>query len=470
MLKVLLADDEAGTLHHLMTSVPWSQLGMVVSGTASNGAEALAFIESNPVDLLITDIRMPGMDGLELCQRVREQHCDIPIILLTGYTDFEYARRGIELQVTGYCLKPIDTEQLTATLRRAVRQGYSRTSSHSDALLDLIEEGDPQEIGRSFSELGLRGNRIYVAGSFGVHNVEEAIGGQFSCKVGRHKYLYFSCRPFHVQEAAHIIAFAKKRSGIGLFPTPVTHGEIARAISDVLVLTFQYFVNGQSTLCDHLVDGPLTHELFRQLPVKGKDPVQLKAWLHELAQANCSLLFNIRTAFRFLNQVLLSPAMQDSREGCLDSFEQMAADYPCLADLLEDLSTAVNLQETQPAAAFEGPDSFLSIMNYLNTHYEQTVSLKRVSEELHLNASYISQLIKNETGLNYTQYITELRIGKAKELLVNTKLSLAEISEAVGFNDYFYFIKKFKREVGVTPGKFLQHEKGTGDMPALKRG
>ena len=82
---------------------------------------------------------------------------------------------------------------------------------------------------------------------------------------------------------------------------------------------------------------------------------------------------------------------------------------------------------------------------------------------------YISQLIKNETGLNYTQYITELRIEKAKELLTNTKLSLAEISEAVGFNDYFYFIKKFKREVGVTPGKFLQHEKGTGDMPDRER-
>lgn len=107
----------------------------------------------------------------------------------------------------------------------------------------------------------------------------------------------------------------------------------------------------------------------------------------------------------------------------------------------------------------EGSNSFLAVMNYLNTHYAQPLSLRTIAEELHLNASYISQLIKNETGLTYTQYITELRIGKAKEMLINTKLSLAEISEAVGFNDYFYFIKKFKREVGVTPGKFLQHEK-----------
>lgn len=92
--------------------------------------------------------------------------------------------------------------------------------------------------------------------------------------------------------------------------------------------------------------------------------------------------------------------MQNSGEGCFDSFEQMAADYSCLSNLLEELSAAVYTQEPRPAPPFEGPDSFLSIMSYLNTHYEQTVSLKRVSEELHLNASYISQLIKNETGLN----------------------------------------------------------------------
>lgn len=469
MLNVLLADDETRTLHHLMTGVPWFQLGMEVCCTASNGSEALAFIESHPIDILITDIRMPGMDGLELCQRVRERYHDMSIILLTGYADFEYARRGIELQVTDYCLKPIDTEQLTATLRRAVRQGYGRSSSRSDALLDLIEEGNSQEITRTFSDLGIKGDSVYIAGSIGVHNIEQAIGAQFSCKVGRHKYLYFSGHPFHTQEASHIIAFSKKRSGIGLFPTSVPYGQTARAISDVLVMTYQYFINGTSTLCERLVDGPLTQELFRQLPKKGKEPGQLKAWLHDLSQANCSLLFNIRTAFRFVNQVLLSPAMQNSGEGFFDSFEQMAADYSCLSNLLEELSAAVYTQEPRPAPPFEGPDSFLSIMSYLNAHYDQTVSLKRVSEELHLNASYISQLIKNETGLNYTQYITELRIEKAKELLTNTKLSLAEISEAVGFNDYFYFIKKFKREVGVTPGKFLQHEKGTGDMPDRER-
>lgn len=468
MLSVLLVDDEVRTLHHLKTAVPWEHLGMEVVGTAPNGIDALAFIEKHPVDLLITDIRMPGMDGLELCSAVRKRHRDMLIILLTGYADFEYARRGIELQVTDFCLKPIDTEKLTATLRRAVRQGYGRASTHSDTLLDLIEEGDIPRIQRAFRELGFKGDKVYLAGSIGVHNIEQDIGAQFSCKVGRHKYVYFASQAFLAEEAEKLIASSDRRAGIGLYPEAVSHEHLARAISDVLVMTYQYFINGEPTLCLELVDGPKTQKLFRDLNEKGQNPAHLKSWLHELAISDCSKLFNIRTAFRFLNQVLMTPAMQGYSEGYFDSYEQLVADYLCLADLLEELSAGVYTHRIPPLdASFEGPDSFLAIMNYLNTHYEQPITLKSVAEDLHLNASYVSQLIKSETGLTYTQYITELRIGKAKELLTHTKLSLAEISEAVGFNDYFYFIKKFKREVGVTPGKYLQSEKADENESAF---
>ena len=96
----------------------------------------------------------------------------------------------------------------------------------------------------------------------------------------------------------------------------------------------------------------------------------------------------------------------------------------------------------------------MNIIKYLNENYEKDISLTKLAEVFHLNASYISYLIKLETGLTYSQYLTELRIGKAKELLKTTNLSLTEICEAVGFNDYFYFIKKFKKVVGVTPGHY----------------
>lgn len=461
MMKVLLADDEARTLHHLKTSVPWAQLELEVVGTAANGEEALTFLQTHPVDILITDIRMPGMDGLELCQRLRAMERDVQIILLTGYADFEYARRGIALQVTDYCLKPIDVAQLSETLRRTVRESRVDTSTYADALLDLVEEGSAQEIRQAFADFGLKGDGVYLAGSIGVHNIGRELGAALSYKVGKHKYLYFSAVPFDGAAAARIITFAKGRSGIALPPDPVPYHEVRRAIDDVLVMSFQYFVNGSPTLCDHLVEGALTQDMFRQLNEYRSDPLRLKEWLAALSRANCSMLFNIRTAFRFFTQLLLCPVMENgiTEEAYLYGFEQLAADYLHLTDLFFDLSATLYLEPPVPTPTYEGPSSFLAIMKYLNDNYARDVSLKRISEELHLNSCYISQLIKSETGLTYTQYITELRIGKAKDLLMTTHLSLAEISEAVGFNDYFYFIKKFKREVGVTPGKFLLHEK-----------
>lgn len=464
MLKVLLADDEARALRHLERGIPWDQLGLTVCAAVSNGKEALDYIERHPVDILITDIRMPGMDGLELCRHIREIHRDMHIILLTGYADFEYARRGITLQVTDYCLKPIDIAQLSETLHRIATNRYDRGSGYKDTLLDLIEKGDSHETENAFTGLGFRGRGLYVAGSIGVHNIEKQLGAALSCKVGKHKYLYFSQKPLNQEAAAKIIAFAKGRGGIGLMPEPVPYSRLSHDIDDVLVMTYQFFVNGVPTLCDRLIDGPLTQDIFRQFHDKKNDPACLKAWLLELSQANCSLLFNIRTALRFFNQVLLCPALQNggSEESYLYGFEQMAADYSCLTEVLTELGSAVCGDTKEPQPGFDGPDSFLAIMKYLNDNFQQDISLKRISENLHLNPSYISQLVKSETGVNYTQYVTELRIGKAKELLKTTRLSLAEISEAVGFNDYFYFIKRFKRETGVTPGKFLQHEKGAG--------
>lgn len=465
MLKVLLADDEARALHHLETCIPWEQLGLKVCAAVSNGKEALEYIENNQVDILITDIRMPGMDGLELCRRIREIHREIHMILLTGYADFEYARRGITLQVADYCLKPIDVAKLSETLQRIAAVKYDRGAGYTDTLLDLIEKGDSHEIQDAFAGLGFSKRGVYVAGSIGVHNIEKQLGAALSCKVGKHKYLYFSPNPLNQEAAAKIIAFSKGKGGIGMMPEPVPYSRLARDIDDVLVMTYQFFVNGVPTLCDRLIDGPLTQDIFRQFHDKKNDPARLKAWLLELSQANCSLLFNIRTALRFFNQVLLCPALQNggSEESYLYGFEQMAADYSCLTEVLEELGSAVSGNTKEPQSAYEGPDSFLAIMKYLNDNFQQDISLKSISEQLHLNPSYISQLVKNETGVNYTQYVTELRIGKAKELLKTTRLSLAEISEAVGFNDYFYFIKRFKRETGVTPGKFLQHEKGAGN-------
>lgn len=456
MLKVFLVDDEIRVLNHLKLAVNWNDLGLTVSGYASNGLEALELLKKDPPDILITDIRMPGINGLELCRRLRETNPEMPIILLTGYSDFEYAKCAIELQVTDYCLKPIDTAALSETLRRCIKKCYNRVSTRADALLDLIETENTAEIRRAFSDLGLRSHALYLAGSIGVHNIEKQLHADLSYKVGKHKYLYFSSSPMDKNAALKVLAYAQGRCGIGLPSSPFSYGELAHAIDDVLVMTFQYFINKAPTLCSDLIPENMSDRIFAEFEEKKDSPRLLKPWLHNLAISNCSMLFNIRTAFRLFNRVAMCPAFSNNGddESYLYGFEQMASEYLHFSDLLDKLAASIHISDISGASTFSGSGNFLAILNYLNANYASDISLKKISEEFHLNSSYISQLIKAETGLTYTQYVTALRINNAKELLKTTSLSLLEISEAVGFNDYFYFIKKFKKETGVTPGKY----------------
>ena len=122
MLKVVIADDEARILSLIRLLPDWDALGMEVAGTAANGLEALALIEREKPDILITDIRMPGCQGLELIERARRAVPDIEIIIISGYAHFEYAQTAIKLGVGDYLLKPIKKDELTATLSKLAQR------------------------------------------------------------------------------------------------------------------------------------------------------------------------------------------------------------------------------------------------------------------------------------------------------------------------------------------------------------
>ena len=147
MLNVLLADDETRTLHHLMTGVPWFQLGMEVCCTASNGSEALAFIESHPIDILITDIRMPGMSGLELQERMKAQNLSLPIIFVTGHGDVPTAVRTLKLGAFDFLEKPVDAEALADAIEAASRVSVeaSQGALPKQAVEQILAEMSPRE-------------------------------------------------------------------------------------------------------------------------------------------------------------------------------------------------------------------------------------------------------------------------------------------------------------------------------------
>ena len=146
MLKVVIADDEARILSLIRLLPDWDALGMEVAGTAGNGLEALALIERERPDILITDIRMPGCQGLELIERARRAVPDIEIIIISGYAHFEYAQTAIKLGVGDYLLKPIKKDELTSTLAKLAQRCHAKHPSAPGA--------EPEGEGRARAALG----------------------------------------------------------------------------------------------------------------------------------------------------------------------------------------------------------------------------------------------------------------------------------------------------------------------------
>lgn len=459
MLKVVLVDDESPVLSHLQAAIPWNELSMEVVYSANCGGKALEFCKNNRADIIITDIRMPEMDGLTLCKEIKNLYPETQIIILSGFSDFAYAKKAIELQVTGYCLKPIDALDLTNTLRKAAGTILKSNKSNGDYLLDAIEGNDIENIRSILSDLSLSTEKLYLAASMNVHNIGDKLGSDFTHKLGKHNYLYISNTPFSYIEAEKIIAFAKEAGGIGIYKEAVKADELNSILDEVISMAFQFFVNGTSTLCTGAPNPQLTEEMFAKLEEAGKSYDTLKVFLTELSKANCALLFDMKSAFRFYNKLASSKYIQapySSDEIIIYGYTQLLTGFKTFSEMLCKTIQTIHFSssdEIKPENEASG-GSFLAILKYIEENYSKDISLRIIAEEFHLNANYISQLIKGETGLTYTQYLTELRIGKAKELLKLNSMSLAEISESVGFNDYFYFIKKFKKVVGVTPGKY----------------
>ncbi len=139
MLKVLIVDDEALVRRGIVLGVDWAALGCVVVGEAANGEEGIAAVERFSPNLIITDVRMPKMDGIEMMNRLREKGCRAHVIVLTAYSDFSYARSALQFGADDYLLKPFRDQELTAAIDRIHRKERERISLTPQAALPLVK-------------------------------------------------------------------------------------------------------------------------------------------------------------------------------------------------------------------------------------------------------------------------------------------------------------------------------------------
>lgn len=480
MFKVFLVDDEELVIKSLKASVNWNQQGFEIVGYALSGEEAVEAIKRIRPDVIFSDIRMPGMNGLELKKRLDDAGVSAKFIIVSGLAEFALAQKAIQTGISGYCLKPFDEMEITGYLRKFKRELEASRQLPEGEILDLIEAGTPEAHIRLGHELALAG----ITGSekdglrimLSVRRDRLPIHEKVPCltvRIGYRKFIYVMAD----RDADKLMAsFASEDrqflKGIGFSKRGIDTAGFTQAIQDAELQAYQYF-----TLAEVLTwEGSWqTNDMKSALamPAEG-DGQAFIAQLDSLLAMFRSGLLNIRHALLLYNDCIsqLNRKGRESDELYLYSYEQLAEQFEDVQDMIDDLKQLFQEEKDQihhqQVSIQPGRSSTFSVMlEYINEHFGEDITILGLSKRFNINSNYISQLFRKELDKTFTEYLTGLRMNRASALLRTTSIPINEIADQVGYKDYFYFSKMFKKIMGVPPRgyRFDQNQNNSIQAP-----
>ncbi|WP_409341714.1 response regulator [Paenibacillus sp. MBLB4367] len=478
MYRVMLIDDEKWIVKSLKSSIDWRSLGFEIIAEAFNGEEGFEKIKELTPDLVFTDIRMPGMDGLELMRRINEWNPDISFIITSGYKEFEYAKKAIQYGALDYCLKPFDEEEISEILRKYSRKRQAQGAMLQIELLNLLQEksaGAKPRIEQIMGRLGLPwdgevGATVLVVIS---SDSEPASLPELPCiprlslQTGRKKCAHL----FRGDQTAALYdrfseALPSGVEGIGIGKRIMDPAELIQAIGEADSAAHHFFIAGKSGCWLASAENGKAGELKELLWKLSKS--QNTEWIDPLIERVRSCIegghFTIRSALSFYHMVLFS--LYPIEEEHLITYEELVSrfrDMDRLIDYVRELLTDHYTRSIPVSAPGSQNATFLKIVAYVDTHFREDISLQSVSDQLDLNLSYVSQLFRKEGADTFLQYLTKKRIAYACELLADSSTPIQEVAEQAGYLDYFHFAKTFKKSTGQTATQYREtYAKGEG--------
>jgi two-component system response regulator YesN len=395
MWKVMIADDEPKIRRGLRTSIERLRPDMRVVAEAEDGEMALEAVQREKPDILMIDVRMPFLNGLELIERINGVLSDCVIIVVSGHDEFEYAQRALKLRVFDYVLKPVPQEVLAGVLARAVeslvaarRQRHYLSWAH-----DQLERNLPV-LREQFLRDWMRGRLSPVE----IAEQEQFLGVQTSGPA--------ALVLVHVMERAVAVASPERERRLALF-----------AIRSVVADIFARFTPLQ-VFCDDQ-----DNVIALAGCAGGKEWVEAAAGIEErVVPSVCQ------------GVVVVHTTVTDARATLPEAYEALNAEV------------ASRGTHRSLVALAQG---------YIDAHYgEPTMSLEQVAAAAQISPGYLSRLLKLETGFSFVDYLTRVRINKAVQMMGDPAVKVYEVAEAVGYQSQHYFSRAFKRVFGRPPVEF----------------
>lgn len=399
MYSVVIADDEKIIREFLKNELNWHELGFHIKGVAANGIEALELVEEYQPDLLLTDIQMPYISGIELARRVREVNPFMDIAFLTAYEEFTYAKKAIQYNVISYILKSQSKEELEQEIKKIKNKLDEKYSQHIKLHTPPIEN------------LYEKRKNILKNIFFNYHNqnIDEKLPLLEAYQSNKNNdYILMLIKSYHPGTLINEQLINNIINGIleryGQFISFTINNKILIFIDDDRKNIHHY----KQLIADEILQG-LKKILNIDVRICISQPF---SEISELMKAYNSMLSAFKTEIE-------SPIIYA---------EAINIETP---DILA--KKAVQLIEEE----YSNP--FLSVID--------------ISEKLHISTSYLSILLKKIYSSSFVKLLTAKRMSVAKNYLLNTNLKILEISELCGYNDQHYFSYCFKRHYGISPKK-----------------
>lgn len=433
LYRLIIVDDEEDIRDGLADLIDWSALGYTVAARLEDGRDALSFIRSHPVDVVLADIRMTHVSGLELAKYVADRQSEIQMVLISGYKEFEFAQQALQYKVAHYLLKPTRIDDIHQVFRE-LKQTLDKRRAEKDRSRDAR---------RQFENMrsALQG-QLFADLADGKLNDPDAIRSRLAL-------VRLSVEPERTPCCLYALRIRAAAGSPDRCP-PSPEGDawlpalLARADAET-------------------EKGELAHAVWRlaedrawlaAMPLAGRpaSPDVLKRTVLKLAEVAGSLAEAESGVEVKLEELRLYPSLLAiAREAPFADagFEPDAGRRTLPPDghshhrpLERELE-----QEDDPSE----PLAVRQAKSYIQERYGDELSLNDVAKQVYLNPVYFSRLFKKHTGRNLTDYIAEIRIRKAMEYLRQPQYRVYEVGSLVGYPNAKYFFKLFKQYVGCTP-------------------
>lgn len=504
MRKVMIVEDEELILEGIKSIVHWEALDLKLVHMAHNGLEALELWDQEPVDIIITDIEMPEMSGLELLREIRKKAELVRFIILTGYEEFEYAREAIRIGVEDYILKPIDEEALERQLKAAVerlealekeRMSYidekaewlsflsgktegADSPDHQERLGLAKPEGPAWAALMKWKSEGARETRVtdmilalqnadprlkavhlppdslllLLTGFSGADDVKEYVTGLQNQIEGQFDMLTFISIGPAFDDWARL---------------PDSYKMAQRLQKYLLVEGWGSCVEESYIQARKSEDIAIDRTLLRKLILK-RDSEGAVGYLEDLfinnvkSGVSIDALYQMTVQIAMLLQEIKKEYKLDKIGTLHDLVELLETIYE--ADDIFGLKTLFISEVNDIIRYLHEEDSQYTpvvrwIMAEVQKNYKEDMNLKTLAYKYYMNASYLGQIFQKEVGCSFAQYLSSKKMEVAKELILNTNMKISDIAREVGYPDTSYFYRKFKQHYGVAPASLREMKK-----------